>query len=163
MAIPHPINLIKDAWLPVRRKSGACNIIRPAQIVEDLKEDPITQFAWPRADFRIASFEFLIGLVATACPPTDRRAWRKEWRTPPSVEKLDEAFARITDAFWLDGPGPRFLQDYEDLQSRQESVERLLIDGPGESTIKRNADLFVHRGQVERLGRATAAMALFTL
>ncbi|PYD46342.1 type I-E CRISPR-associated protein Cse1/CasA, partial [Novacetimonas pomaceti] len=33
----------------------------------------------------------------------------------------------------------------------------------GESTIKRNADLFVHRGQVERLGRATAAMALFTL
>ncbi|ASC07480.1 type I-E CRISPR-associated protein Cse1/CasA [Acetobacter pasteurianus] len=157
------LNLISDAWLPVRHKSGASSIIRPAQIVEGFEEDPIVGFDWPRADFRIASFEFLIGLVATACPPTNRRMLRQNWCNPPSVEKLDEAFARIADAFWLDGPGPRFLQDYEDLQSGQELVERLLIDAPGESTVKRNADLFVHHGQVGRLGRAAAAMALFTL
>ncbi len=158
-----PLNLISESWLPVCHKSGACSIIRPAQIVEGLKDDPIVGFAWPRADFRIASFEFLIGLVATACPPADYRVWPKGWRVPPSVEKLDEAFARVADAFWLDGPGPRFLQDYEDIQSGQEPVERLLIDAPGESTVKRNADLFVHRGQIEYLGRAAAAMALFTL
>ncbi|MGD7070501.1 type I-E CRISPR-associated protein Cse1/CasA [Acetobacter sp. AAB5] len=158
-----PLNLISEAWLPVSHKSGACSIIRPAQIVEGLEDDPIVGFAWPRADFRIASFEFLIGLVATACPPADYRVWPKGWRVPPSVEKLDEAFARVADAFWLDGPGPRFLQDYEDIQSGQEPVERLLIDAPGESTVKRNADLFVHRGQIEYLARAAAAMALFTL
>ncbi len=160
---PGALNLISAAWLPVRHRSGACSIIRPSQIVGGLKEDPVIEFAWPRADLRIASFEFLIGLMATTCPPTDRRAWLRDWRMPPSVEKLDDAFARVADAFWLDGPGPRFLQDYDDLQSGQELVERLLIDAPGESTIKRNADLFVHRGQVERLGRAAAAMALFTL
>lgn len=156
-------NLITDAWLPVLHKSGARSVIRPAQIVEGLKDDPIIGFSWPRADFRVATFEFLIGLVATACPPTGNRAWLQGWNTPPSVEKLDEAFAAVTDAFWLDGPGPRFLQDFEDLQSGQELIERLLIEAPGESTVKRNVDLFVHRGQVGRLGRGAAAMALFTL
>ncbi|MGS0648131.1 type I-E CRISPR-associated protein Cse1/CasA [Komagataeibacter melomenusus] len=159
----HPLNLITEAWLPVRRRSGACCLVRPGQIVEGLDDDPVIDFAWPRADFRIASFEFLIGLVATACPPADRRAWPKDWRKPPTVDMLDKAFARIAPAFWLDGPGPRFLQDHEELATGPEPVERLLIDAPGESTIKRNADLFVHRDQVARLGRGAAAMALFTL
>ncbi|PYD72707.1 type I-E CRISPR-associated protein Cse1/CasA [Novacetimonas hansenii] len=157
------LNLISDPWLPVRRRSGACDVIRPAQIVDGVADDPVVEFAWPRADLRVAAYEFLIGLVATACPPTDRRSWLGVWGRAPSVATLDDAFARIADAFWLDGPGPRFLQDHEDLSSGSEPVERLLIDAPGESTIKRNADLFVHRGQVGRLGRPAAAMALFTL
>ncbi|BAK83194.1 type I-E CRISPR-associated protein Cse1/CasA [Komagataeibacter medellinensis] len=158
-----PLNLISDPWLPVRHRSGARSLIRPAQIVAGLENDPIIDFDWPRADFRIASLEFLIGLLATACPPADHRAWGQRWCQPPTVAALDAAFAPLVPAFWLDGPGPRFMQDHEDLQSGSEPVERLLIDAPGESTIKRNADLFVHRAQVGRLGRGAAAMALFTL
>ncbi|MFT8776737.1 MAG: type I-E CRISPR-associated protein Cse1/CasA [Gluconacetobacter liquefaciens] len=162
MTLP-PLNLITDSWLPVRRRSGAVDCIRPAEVVDSLIDDPVVAFDWPRADFRIASIEFLIGLLATAFPPLDTARWVGLWHEPPSVEILDQAFAHVAEAFWLDGPGARFLQDHDDLVSGSEPVERLLIEAPGESTLRRNADLFVHRGQVAVLGRPAAAMALFTL
>nr|WP_182986822.1 type I-E CRISPR-associated protein Cse1/CasA [Gluconacetobacter aggeris]MBB2169301.1 type I-E CRISPR-associated protein Cse1/CasA [Gluconacetobacter aggeris] len=158
-----PLNLLFDSWLPVRRRSGSVVCIRPAQVVDGLADDPVVAFEWPRADFRIASIEFLIGLLATAFPAADTAQWMDLWYEPPSVEALDQAFARVAEAFWLDGPGARFLQDLDDLVSSSEPVERLLIEAPGESTLRRNADLFVHRGQVAALGRPAAAMALFTL
>ncbi|NVN10115.1 type I-E CRISPR-associated protein Cse1/CasA [Nguyenibacter vanlangensis] len=160
---PSCLNLVTDPWLPVHRRSGMSATIRPAQIVEDIATDPVVAIDWPRADFRIASLEYVIGLLATACPPRDQDAWIERWEEPPSVAELDAAFAPVADAFRLDGPGPRFLQDMEDLQSDREPVERLLINAPGDSTVKKNADLFVHREQIAALGRPAAAMALFTL
>lgn len=155
-------NLIETPWLPARRaKSGSCKI-RPAEICAALDDDPVIDLDWPRADFRIAAMEFLIGLLATACPPETHEDWLVRWEAPPSVETLDAAFAPIADAFNLDGDGPRFLQDFEDLVSGQEPVERLLIEVPGDSTVKKNTDLLVHRGRAARLGRAAAAMALYT-
>ena len=62
----------------------------------------------------------------------------------------------------LDGDGPRFLQDFEELVSGAEPIERLLIETPGDSTLRKNTDLLVHRDRVARLGRAAAAMALYT-
>jgi CRISPR system Cascade subunit CasA len=65
------LNLITDAWLPVRRlHSGRCTI-RPSQLTETICDDPVIAIDWPRADFRIATLELLIGLLATACPPHD--------------------------------------------------------------------------------------------
>jgi CRISPR system Cascade subunit CasA len=42
-------------------------------------------------------------------------------------------------------------------------VASLLIDAPGANTLKKNRDLFVRRASVPALGRAAAAMALFTV
>lgn len=151
-----PLNLIADPWLPVRRRSGRVEMIRPAQIVEDLDGDPIVGVGWPRADLCLASYEFLIGLLATAAMPPDEDDWGDLWFAPPSVEQLDAAFLAVKEAFWLDGPGPRFMQDFEELESGREPIERLLID-------KCNADLFVHPDATLRYGRAAAAITLFTL
>lgn len=156
-----PFNLLRDPWLPVLRRSGPA-LIRPAQITEAHATDPILAFDWPRADFRITAHEFLIGLLATACPPEDEDAWAAWMEAPPSPEALGAAFAPIAHAFDLDGPGPRFLQDLEDLVADSEPVERLLIEAPGDSTVKKNTDLLVRRGIAQRLSRATAAMALYT-
>lgn len=158
-----PLNLLTNPWLPVRRKSGKIHTIRPAQLVEDLGKDPIVAFVWPRADFQIAALEFFVGLLATAFPPADDDEWCDLWQKTPDVATLDAAFARLKDAFQLDGPGPRFLQDFEDIQSDNVPIERLLIEAPGESTVRKNTDLFVHREQIQILGRSAAAMALFTL
>ncbi len=156
------LNLLTDPWLPVlRQHSGAC-IVRPSQLTEALDDDPVISLDWPRADFRIGSLEFLIGLLTTACPPADRDAWLAGWSLPPLPETLAAAFAPIAHAFELDGDGPRFLQDFNELVAAIEPVERLLIEAPGDSTISKNTDLLVRRGRAVRLGRPAAAIALYT-
>jgi CRISPR system Cascade subunit CasA len=157
------LNLLNDAWLPVRRSRSGADTIAPAQLTERLDYDPVVAVDWPRADFRIAALEFLIGLLATACPPADPDAWLEGWRAPPTPEVLQAAFAPIAHAFNLDGDGPRFLQDAEELGPKRLPVERLLIEAPGEKAWESNTDLLVKRNRVQRLGIPAAAMALYTL
>jgi CRISPR system Cascade subunit CasA len=158
-----PLNILRDTWLPVRHRSGRRSTIRPAELTADRGDDPIIAPDWPRPDFRLATLEFLIGLLATAAPPRDSDAWLDGWHQPPSPEALDAAFAPIAHAFDLDGDGPRVLQDFDTLPGEPEAIEKLLIEAPGESTTQKNTDLLVKRGRVARLGRPAAAMALFTL
>lgn len=156
-------NIATTAWLPVRRASGAVTLIRPADITAGIDADPIIAIDWPRPDFRIATLELLIGLLSLAFPPRDLRAWVAAWGKPPSPEELGAAFAPFAHAFNLDGEGPRFLQDTEDLATEPEPVETLLIEAPGASTRSKNTDLLVKRDRAQGFSRATAAIALFTL
>jgi CRISPR system Cascade subunit CasA len=157
-------SLLTDAWLPARRASGRTFIIRPCDITTDIDADPIVAFDWPRPDFRIASLEFLIGLLATACPPVDDdEGWAGWWETPPTSQVLRKAFAPLARAFVLDGDGPRFMQDAEAFAGEANPVETLLIDAPGGQTRRKNTDQFVKRDAVTTMSRAAAAMALFTL
>jgi CRISPR system Cascade subunit CasA len=156
------LNLLTDPWLPIIRRQTGRAIIRPAQIVESHIDDPVVAIDWPRPDFRIAALEFLVGLLATAFPPEDSNIWLDFWHDPPKPAELAAAFTPIAHAFVLDGNGPRFFQDLEDLQSSAEPIERLLIEAPGDSTNGKNTDLLVHRGRVVSLGRSAAAMALYT-
>jgi CRISPR system Cascade subunit CasA len=156
------LNLLTAPWIPVRRLNSGPDIISPSGLLDHLTEDPVIAIDWPRADFRIATFEFLIGLLATSCPPEDGNDWLDWWESPPDSAALAVKLAPYAHAFNLDGDGPRFLQDVEDLVSAAEPIERLLIEAPGASTIVKNTDLLVHRDQVSTLGRPAAAIALFT-
>jgi CRISPR system Cascade subunit CasA len=149
----------------VLRVDGSAETIRPADITSAITANPIVAFAWPRGDFRAASFEFLIGLVATACPadPDDDAAWVEDWDKPPGPEALAGAFAPLVCAFDLDGPGSRFLQDFDELSSESDSPETLLIEAPGAITRRKNTALLVKAGRVARLSLPAGAMALFTL
>ena len=139
--------------------------IAPWEITDRIEDgNPVVGFAWPRADFDGAAHEFLIGLLATAAAPADDEEWLGWWEAPPGPDLLRDRFAEFTDAFFLDGDSPRFMQDTDPLDSAVEvEVGGLLIDAPGENTLRKNADLFVKRGGVSVLCRAAAAMALFTL
>ena len=87
-----------DPWLPViRRHTGRC-VIRPAQIAEFHQDKPVIAIDWPRPDFRIATLEFLTGLLATVFPPKDGDVWLGFWREPPEPAELDAACAPF--AFW---------------------------------------------------------------
>jgi CRISPR system Cascade subunit CasA len=156
------LNLLLDPWLPVIRRDARRCVISPAQITEDWQTNPVMALDWPRADFRIASLELLIGLLATVCPPEGGGAWLDWWEQPPTPDALAAALAPIAHAFALDGDGPRFLQDAEDLVSSAEPIERLLIESPGASTVGKNTDLLVRRDRVVALGRPAAAIALHT-
>ena len=157
-------NLVHARWLPVSRRSGAVTQVSPSEITSDIADDPITAFAWPRPDFNGAALEFMIGLLSTAAAPDDDLVWLRWWRNSPTPEELAARFSSVTHAFNLDGPGPRFLQDRATLEGAEhKGIGSLLIDAPGAQTLRNNADLFVKRGGVPVLGRAAAAMALFTL
>jgi CRISPR system Cascade subunit CasA len=159
------MNLIGNEWLPVRRRDGHSEIIRPADITSDIEQNPVVAVDWPRPDFRVASIEFLIGLVATACPPApgDDEAWLEGWENPPSPDALSVAFTPLAQAFDLDGPGPRFLQDLEELSGDPDTPETLLIEAPGGITRRKNTALLIKPDRVTRLARPAAAMSLFTL
>jgi CRISPR system Cascade subunit CasA len=162
---PEPLNLVTGAWLPVRRRSGAVARITPSALTDGIDDDPIVAFAWSRPDFDAAARELVIGLLATACGDRlDRRAWPGWWERPPAPDELAQRLAPLAPFFTLDGEGPRFMQDLDPLADGSESeVAALLIDSPGGQTLEQNRDLFVKRRRVTVLGRAAAAMALFTL
>jgi len=159
-----PLNLLTDAWLPVRLHDGSRSIIRPAQIVENLKTEKEAVFPdWPRPDLNIATLELLIGLLSVAMPPKMDEEWSEVWESPPTTAKLDEAFEPYISAFNLDSDGPRFCQDFEELEGETGDLNGLFIDAAGDSTIKKNADLMVKRGRYTQLSRASAAITLYAL
>lgn len=165
MDVPNrPFNLIRDPWLPLRRRSGGVEWVAPARIVDRIGDDPFVAFAWPRPDLNGAAHEFAIGLLSNTAAPADDEEWEDWWEAPPSPEVLAARFEAVAHAFDLDGPGPRFLQDLDPLDGAEDKeVAALLIDAPGAQTLRNNADLFVKRGGAPVLGRAAAAMALFAL
>lgn len=160
------MNLIDNAWIPVRRKNGEKTMIAPWQITEGFGTDSeIIELAAVRPDFNGALIQFLIGLLQTICAPKGNSDWRAWFNKPPSIDELRKKFASIVFAFNLDGDGPRFMQDLKiDNESpKVETIEKLLIDAPGESTLGKNVDLFNKRNKIKRLCLSCCGQALLTL
>src|ERR671919_2930432 len=97
------MNLINDAWIPIRRKSGQEAHIAPWEVTTRYDDDPVVALAAPRPDFNGALIQFLIGLLQTTCAPDSPRTWREWLREPPTPEALRGAFENNTYAFNLDG------------------------------------------------------------
>jgi len=151
-----PINLLDDPWMPVRRADGRPDTIAPWQIAE--RTNPVVAVAAPRPDFNGALWQFLIGLLQTAFAPADDEEWFERHENPPSPETLRKTFDRYRDAFYLDGDGPRFMQDRDGLDGQKPlPITALLIDTAGSSTH------FVKDLPTQGFSPAMAALALFTL
>lgn len=157
------MNLLKEAWIPVLRRSGRREIIRPAQMVENLESDPVVRLDAVRPDFNGALIQFFIGLLQTALTPAEPEDWEELFLKPPKMADLEKGLAVYAAAFELDGPGPRFFQDLELSSEEGTPIGSLLIEAPGANTIKNNADHFVKRNQIQQLCPACTATALLTL
>lgn len=159
------MNLIDSPWIPVFRKDGSIDRITPAGITNQLTENPALALAYPRPDFNGSMMQFLIGLLQTAFAPRDEMEWQRRFDNPPSPDELQAAFARYRHAFELDGDGPRFMQDLTLKPDKKEekNIEGLLMDGPGDQTLKLNKDFFIKRGPLQVFCPFCAAAALFTL
>lgn len=154
------LNLINDAWIPVRRANGERVLIAPWQMADATLAFP----DWPRADLNIACLELLIGLVFLADPPRDLENWQD--RQAPDPERLQAQLAPFAPAFNLLGDGPRFMQDLEAFEHGNNDPnppDMLFIDSAGGQTISNNADLTVKRRRYAAIDTPLAAMALFAL
>jgi len=163
-------SLISAPWLPVRRRSGVRSRVAPAELTDGVDGDAIVALDWPRADFNAAGLEFLIGLMSVAfrdqaawSPEQGDALWKEWWHAPPDAGALAAGLDPLASSFAMTGDGPLFGQDFEALASEPVPVAGLLIEAPGQQTLRENADLFVRRGGAQVLGLSTAAIAVFTL
>ena len=155
------MNLLDEKWLPVRRRTGPVDWIAPHQITEP----DIVAFAANRADFNGALAQMMIGLLQTTTPIDDEGDWEDFLDSPPTAEVLKEWFSPTAEAFVLDGDGARFMQDFSltAAEGAECTIDALLIDAAGGSTIDKNTDHFVKRDTIKAMCPHCMATALFTL
>lgn len=155
------MNLLHHPWMPVRDAAGQRHWITPDQ----LSDPQWLAFDADRPDFNGALAQFAIGLLQTTTPVGNSLEWRGLFNAPPTADLLAQWFGPVAAAFELDGEGPRFMQDIglgTDGVAVND-ISGLLIDAPGENTVKKNIDHFVKRSRINALCPACAATALFTL
>jgi CRISPR system Cascade subunit CasA len=141
-------NLLDERWIPVILRDGTTSKIAPWEVTKDFSENPVVSLDAPRPDFNGALIQFLIGLVQTVAAPQNGTEWRKRLTDPPSPDELKEKFSSVRHAFDLGGNGPRFMQDFDELDGQAGAIDGLLIDEPGENALKNNTDFFVKRKSV---------------
>lgn len=158
-----PLNLLdsNEKWMPVLFRDGQRRWISPTE----LANPDVVEFDADRPDFNGALTQFGIALIQTAGSVESRGAWRRMLDSPPDETTWAEQLKPWSPFFELDGPGARFMQDFElrAVDNKPSPVRSLLIEMPGESTVEKNADHFVKRHAVTGLCPHCAATALFTL
>jgi CRISPR system Cascade subunit CasA len=154
------MNLVKDPWLPMRLQDGSDQLLPISHICRT----DVIDFALPRADFQGAAYQFAIGLLQTVFAPENQSQWVKYFMDAPSQASLEESLKKVEHAFFGEGDGPLFMQDYDLLaEQKPTTVAGLLIEAPGENGIKNNTDHFIKRGVGEQISLGMALLALFAL
>lgn len=156
-------NLIDEKWIPVKRRDGTPDTIRPWEVTDGFVDNPVVSLNAPRPDFNGALIQFLIGIVQTTFAPANKIEWKNKLRTPPTPDQLKVPFTKVRHAFELGGDGPRFMQDFNKLKVLSGAIGGLLIDTPGENALKKNTDHFVKRDAVTTMCPSCCATALFTM
>lgn len=154
------MNLLEDEWLSVIHRNGEKQKLKGLWLVTAgiNSDNPIIDILSPRADFKGALYQLLIGLIQTTFAPKDEDVWENYWQSPPDIDTLKDAFLTVAEAFSIDTDKPAFMQDFESLNDRQNvDIASLLIDTSGGGTF------FVKEGTTENLSPYWASIALFTL
>lgn len=154
------LNLIRDAWIPVRHRSGRRSIRAPFELFGDV-EDPIIAIASPRADLDGGIVQWLIGMLHVAFSPERDSEWARLSRTRPNAQVMQEKLAPFEPYFELLGDGIRVYQDASVAKFGGEAwrIEKILADlglGPG-------FDHFARIGSVRQLCLRCTAAGLVTL
>lgn len=157
------MNLIENPWIPVLCRNGDAKRIAPWQVTEDHNHNPIVALSAPRADFNGALVQFLIGLLQTTTTIENQADWENFLAEPPTPSELKEQFAPIASAFEFTGEGPHFMQDLRLSEGEEKPISSLLIEAPGEKSLRDNLDHFIKRGAVTGMCIPCAATALYTL
>jgi CRISPR system Cascade subunit CasA len=155
------MSLLEERWMPVRLRNGSHTYISPL----DLSRPDLVAFDAERPDFNGALTQFSVSVLSSTSPVDSPRQWQAYYRDPPDATVLRQWFMPHANAFVLDGNGARFMQDLELRAEDGEpiGIAGLLIDSPGENSLRNNGDLFIKRGRVRRLCPHCATMALLTL
>jgi CRISPR system Cascade subunit CasA len=154
------LNLIRDAWIPVRHHGGRHAWRAPWDLF-GAADDPVLAIASPRPDFDSGITQLLIGLLQAVMTPENAREWGRRADRPPAPAEMRDLLEPLAPAFELLGSGPRCFQDpsVAAFGGDSLSVEKLLID----LGMSEGGDLFSRNGSVGSMCLACAAAALATM
>lgn len=152
-------SLLTTPWLPVRYKGGSTGKLAPV----DLTDENVVDLAASRADLQGAAWQFLIGLLQTACAPKDIEEWEDNWEDGLTAEYVRNALLPLEAAFQFGPVTPSFMQDFSPIVGESVSIATLLPETPGGQTLKLNKDHFVKRGVTKNFCPHCAALTLFSL
>ncbi|GLU33692.1 type I-E CRISPR-associated protein Cse1/CasA [Trinickia caryophylli] len=142
------------AWLRLRRRDSS---VKPGTVY-DIADPDVVDVLAPRADFRGALYQLLIGVLQTAAPPSNLNDWLTFWREPPEPAQLAEWFKPLLPAFTIFGD-TAFMQDRDPLNDgNAKSTAELLIDTGSSSN-----QFFNKQPDWQGLCASCVAQALFTL
>lgn len=158
------MNLLIDPCWPVTLSNG---VVKKVAFI-DLFDDQIIDFKMPRQDLYGAAYEFALGIIQACYTPTDSLAWFSIWKTGINKNDFYKQIVQLSPAFEIgikNTTTPRFMQELGGLHrtNKRSPIASLLVESPGENTIKNNTDLFVKRNKVNSLSPFIAAMALYAL
>ncbi len=153
------MDLLKEPWLPVVLDSQQQRKIS----LSDILDNQIRDLACPRADFQGAAWQLLIGLLQCTVAPEDGDDWQEVWQQGIDSQQWQRSLATVSSAFQFGAEKPSFLQSFEPLETSDKTIAGLLIETPGEQTLKQNKDLFTKRNVGRQICPHCAALALFTI
>lgn len=149
-------NLLRDPWIPVRDRGGS-GPFRLLRYEELLCGDGDWQVSLPRDDLELACLQLLICMTQVLFVPPDIGALRLRHREPLSAEAFANGVALCQDWFDLDHPTQPFMQSRGVRAVEVTPIQKLLIGLPEGN----NHAFFNEVGEVDRVGSAVAAIALF--
>ena len=148
------MNLLSDPWIPTDQGQ-----LTPTNTLLHAAE-----IRWPRADWNAMTYVFLSGLLQTAIvrDPSlceDTNAGETYLVNPPPVDSWIEPFLPDFELY-----GDRGFMQVDVVSPHPIPDSAIVPNMPGKETIKKNADIFVHRSEMlSQLTDAERAIAIYTL
>lgn len=150
------MNLLEDAWIPVRADGGA-GTFRLLPYRELLCNAGNWQVSLPRDDLELACVQLLVCMTQVMFMPEDVPALRARLDSVLSPEAFAAGVAPCRDWFDLDHPTHPFMQTRGVKASKDTPIQKLLIGLPEGN----NHAFFNEAGEVRRLSGPLAAIGLF--
>jgi CRISPR system Cascade subunit CasA len=156
------MNLLEDAWIPVRADGGT-GTFRLLTYRELLCNAGNWQVSLPRDDLELACVQLLVCMTQVMFMPEDDRTLRTRLAEPLSPETFAAGVAPCREWFDLDHPVQPFMQSRE-VTGKLTSVQKLLPGLPEETSTAPSAHCFFNEAtEVRHISGAVAAIALFNL
>lgn len=150
------MNLLKDAWIPVRADDGA-GPFRFLTYRELLCELDAWRVSLPRDDLELACIQLLVCMTQIMFQPGDDEVLEDSLESPLTQAMFDAGTTRCRDWFDLDHPTQPFMQTRGVASKEATPIQKLLIGLPDGN----NHCFFNETGEVAALCAPIAAIALF--
>ncbi|EAT14752.1 type I-E CRISPR-associated protein Cse1/CasA [Desulfuromonas acetoxidans] len=149
------MNLLSDAWIPVRLQGKAS--AQKLTVRQLLCGDEHWELCLPRDDMELAALQLLICLTQALATPDNATTLKQRIKTPLTGELLDSAGKFFNDWFQLDHPTSPFMQVRNVKAKEPTPMDKLLAGVTGAT----NSCFVNPSGLGESLCAGCTAIALF--